>query len=72
MELLEIEKELAGAGGEAAMRRYDEMLLALNVRAGEAVRRGLPPGEYAQCTQLIEAVTIARKLLRIQRMTDRG
>jgi len=66
VELLEIEKELVGAGGEAAMRRYDEVLLALNVRAGEAVRRGLPPEEYAKCAQLVEAVTVARKILRLQ------
>lgn len=70
MELLKIERELAGADGEAAMRRHDEVLLALSVRAGEAVRRGLPPEEYARCTQLVEAVTIARKLLRLQRRKD--
>jgi len=70
MELLEIEKELAGADGEAAMRRYDEVLLALSIRAGESVRCGLPPEEFAKCTQLIEAVTVARKLLRLQLKKD--
>lgn len=66
MELLEIEKELAGADGEAALKRYDETLLALNVRTQEAVNGGLPPAEYARCAALVEAVTVARKLLRLQ------
>ena len=66
MLLLEIEKELAGPDREAAMRRYDDMLVALDARAQAALAAGLPPAEYARCEGLRDAVVTARKLLRIQ------
>jgi len=72
MELLEIEKELAGAGGESALKRHDETLLALNVRMQAALGDGLPPAEYARCAALVEAVTVARKLLRLQLKRNDG
>lgn len=65
MELLEIEKEL-NAEGNAAMVRYDEKLLALQARLEAALRTGLPPDEFSRCEALQEAITIARKLLRLQ------
>ncbi len=66
MELLTIEKELAGAEGEAALERYDEQLVALGARLRRALDGGLAPAEFATCEPLAEAVTIARKLLRLQ------
>ena len=66
MELLEIEKELAGDDRMAAMERYDSVLRALAVRVGGALRAGVPPEEFGRCNELVEAVTVARKLLRLQ------
>lgn len=66
MELLEIEKELAGPHAEAAMKRYDEKLVALSERLSGALKAGVAPDEYARCTALDEVITIARKLLRLQ------
>jgi len=66
MELLEIEKELAGENRVEAMERYDRVLLALVQRVNEAMRTGMPPDEYAKCSELHEAAMVARKLLRLQ------
>lgn len=66
MELLEIEKELAGESRVEAMERYDRVLLAVAQRLNEALRAGVPPDEYAKCSEMQEAVTVARKLLRLQ------
>ena len=66
MELLEIEKELAGEERMSAMERYDSALRALAVRVGGALRVGVPPEEFGRCNDLVEAVTVARKLLRLQ------
>lgn len=66
MELLEIEKELAGPDRDAAMKRYDDVLVALDARRQAALAAGVPPGEFARIEALGEAVTIARKLLRLQ------
>lgn len=66
MELLEIEKELAGPDKEAALARYDEVLVSLEARRQDALRTGVPPDEFARVTALGEAVTYARKLLRLQ------
>ena len=66
MELLEIERELAGEDRMAAMERYDSVLRELSVRVGGALRAGVPPDEFGRCNELVEAVTVARKLLRLQ------
>ena len=66
MELLEIEKELAGPGREEALRAYDAQLVALGRRLEEAMKAGLSPDEFAKCEPLGPAVTVARKLLRLQ------
>lgn len=66
MMLLEIEKELAGPDRQAALKRYDDVLVALDARARKALSEGLPPNEYARCEELCDAVVTARKLLRIQ------
>ena len=66
MELLEIEKELAGEGRLEALKRYDGVLAALGRRVGDAIKAGLAPEEYAKCEVLNEAVTVARKVMRLQ------
>ena len=66
MELLEIEKELAGEGRMAALEKYDRTLVALQERCRAAMDEGLPREEYGKCEGLAEAVTVARKLLRLQ------
>ncbi len=66
MEMLEIERELAGPDKAAAMERHDQTLLALERRLKEALRTGLPPDEFAKTKGLDEAITVARKLLRLQ------
>ena len=65
MQLLELEKELGGAEGDAALARHDAVLAALEVRIAEAMRTGLPPDEYSRVGQLREANLVARKILRI-------
>ena len=65
MNLLEIEKELAGENGKEAMLRYDGMLAELDGRIASALAEGLPPDEYSDAEQLKNAVLLARKLLRL-------
>jgi hypothetical protein len=65
MQLLEIEKELAGPGRKAALARYDEVLSNLGSRIADALREGLPPEEYSKVEHLREANVVARKILRI-------
>ena len=66
MQLLEIEKELAGPDAAVALARYDAQLVALAGRAKAARNKGLPRGEFERCAALENAVTLARKLLRLQ------
>ncbi len=66
MELLAIEKELAGPEKMAALEKYDAVLVALQERLKEALRAGLPPDEFAKCDGIDEAIVVARKLLRLQ------
>lgn len=63
--LLEIEKELSGPGREAALARYDAVLAALEGRLAEAMRQGVPPGEFPRVEELREANVLARKILRL-------
>ena len=63
--LMEIEKELAGPGGAAALAKYDAVLAALEGRIAEALRAGVPPGEFPGVTELREANVLARKILRL-------
>ena len=65
LELLAIERELAGPTREAALARYDQVLVALGARLDAALGLGLPPDEYARAAELREANVIARKLLRL-------
>lgn len=66
MQLLELEKELAGPNREEALRHYDGALVALANRLDAALAVGLPPDEFARCEGLAEVITVARKLLRLQ------
>ena len=68
--LLEIEKELAGPGKEAALARYDAVLVALERRIDAAMKEGLPPDEYPAVEALREANTLARKILRLTVRVD--
>ena len=63
--LLEIERELAGPGKEAALARYDAILVALERRLEAAMKEGLPPDEFPKAEALREADTLARKILRL-------
>ncbi|MBO7654785.1 MAG: hypothetical protein J6U40_07665 [Kiritimatiellae bacterium] len=68
--LLEIERELAGPGKEAALARYDAMLIALGERLDAAMKAGLPPDEFPRAEALQEANIIARKILRLAIRVD--
>ena len=68
--LLEIEKELAGPGKEAALARYDKVLADLSARIDEAMRAGLAPGEFPRVERLKEANVLARKILRLAVRVD--
>ena len=65
LQLLEIEKELAGPDREAALVRYDAVLARLEDRIGMAMKEGLPRDEYPKVELLREANTLARKILRL-------
>ena len=65
MKLLDIEKELDGPDGEAALMRYDKVLQNLDERLSAALNEGLPPSEYSDAEQLKKAVLLARKVLRL-------
>ena len=66
MELLEIERELAGSEKMGALQKYDGMLVALGARLDAVLAEGLPPDEFARCEGPGEVVVLARKLLRLQ------
>ena len=63
--LLDIERELAGPEKEAALARYDAILVALERRLEAAMKEGLPPDEFPKAEALREADTLARKILRL-------
>ena len=63
--LLEIERELAGPGKDAALARYDAVLVGLERRLDAAMKEGLPPDEFPRVEALREAKTLARKILRL-------
>ena len=63
--LLEIEKDLAGPDRDAALARYDAVLIGLNRRIEAAMKEGLPPGEFPRVEALREATILARKILRL-------
>ena len=70
LRLLEIERELAGPDREAALARYDAVLVALDARIKAALETGLPPNEFPRVQALQEANTTARKILRLTVRVD--
>ena len=66
MELLEIERELKGEERMAALEKYDRVLVALARRCRAAMDAGVPPEEFRKLEALDEAVTVARKVMRLQ------
>ena len=68
--LLEIEKELAGPAKEAALAKYDAVLVSLGRRIETAMKEGLSPDEFPRVEALREANTLARKILRLTVRVD--
>ena len=68
--LMEIEKELAGPDKEAALARYDKVLVRLSERIDAAMKTGLPPEEFPKVEALRDASTLARKILRLTVRVD--
>lgn len=65
VQLMEIEKALAGPDRAAALARYDETLRGLSKRLEETLAAGVAPDAFQPLSQLREATTLARKLLRL-------
>ena len=72
IQLLDIEKELAGPDGQAALEKYDQTLVALDGRLADALRQGLSPDDYSAAENLQKAVVVARKLLRLALREGQG
>jgi hypothetical protein len=70
IQLLEIERELAGPEKDSALARYDAVLVALERRLEAAMKNGLPPDEFPKAEALREANTLARKILRLTVRVD--
>ena len=68
--LLQIEKDLSGPDREAALARYDAVLVELDRRIAAATKAGLPPDQFARVEALREANTLARKILRLTVRVD--
>ena len=63
--LLDIERELAGPDADAALVRHDAVLAGLDARIRAALDAGLAPDDFSAVSQLRDANTIARKILRL-------
>lgn len=63
--LMEIEKELVGPNGGAALAKYDAVLVRLGERIDLALKEGLPPEDFPKVGELKEATVLARKILRL-------
>ena len=72
IQLLEIERELAGPEKDSALARYDAVLVALERRLEAAMKEGMSPDEFPKVEELREANTLARKILRLTVRVDRG
>jgi len=68
--LMDIERELAGPGRDAALAKYDAALAALSARVDAAMKMGLPPAEFPKVKELMEATVLARKILRLTVRVD--
>lgn len=65
VQLLDIERELSGPAKDAALAKYDAVLVALEERMAAAMRGGLSPEDFPKVEALKEANTTARKILRL-------
>ena len=65
IQLLEIERELAGPEKDSALAKYDAVLVALERRLEAAMKEGMSPDEFSKAEELREANTLARKILRL-------
>ena len=70
IQLLEIERELAGPEKDSALARYDAVLVALEKRLEAAMKEGMSPDEFPKVEELREANTLARKILRLTVRVD--
>ena len=70
LQLLEIERELAGSNRDAAFARYDAILADLDHRLSAALREGLSPDDFPRVETLKEANALARKILRLTVRVD--
>ena len=70
IQLLEIERELAGPEKDSALARYDAVLVALERRLEAAMKEGMSPDEFPKVEELREANTLARKILRLTVRVD--
>ena len=70
LRLLEIEKELAGPGKEAALARYDAVLAELDRRIAAEMKEGLSPDDFQRIELVREANVLARKILRLTVRVD--
>lgn len=65
LRMLDMEEQLAGPDAPEVMKRYDEMLVALDRRRTKAMDEGLVPEDFQRCQLLGEAILLARKILRL-------
>lgn len=65
MQLMEIEKRLAGPDKMQALDEYDATLRGLSQHLDAALQAGVPPEDFRKIEALREATTLARKLLRL-------
>ena len=70
IQLLEIERELAGPEKDSALARYDAVLVSLERRLEAAMKEGMSPDEFPKVEELREANTLARKILRLTVRVD--
>jgi len=63
--LLDIERELAGPDADAALARHDAVLAGLDARIRAALDAGLAPDDFSAVSELRDANTVARKILRL-------
>ena len=70
IQLLEIERELAGPEKNSALAKYDAVLVALERRIEAAMKEGMSPDEFPKIEELREANTLARKILRLTVRVD--
>lgn len=72
MQLMEIEKRLAGPDKMQALEEYDGTLRALSQRIDSTMQEGVAPDDFRKLEDLREATILARKLLRLTVQSPAG